>query len=123
MVSKIAAAFVTFAASFLLGTTAVLAHAQLVRTSPAADGTLPVAPAEVVLQFSERLEGAFSWARVRDASGQQVDKRDAHLDKGDPKILRVSLPPLKSGSYKVQWRATATDLHKIEGTFSFRVTD
>src|SRR4051812_45772088 len=123
MTYKIAAASVTFAATLLLGTTAVLAHAQLVKASPAADSALPVAPTEVALQFNERLEGTFSWVRVRDASGQQLDKRDARVEKSDPKMLRVSLPPLKPGSYKVQWRATATDLHKIEGTFSFRVAD
>ena len=110
-------------AALLGGSAAALAHAQLVQARPAADSVVSSAPTEVILQFNESLEGVFSSIRVRDASGQLVDKRDAQVDKSDPKVLRVSLPPLKSGSYQVQWRATGTDLHKIEGTFAFRIAD
>jgi methionine-rich copper-binding protein CopC len=113
--------FVTPVAVFLAWTTAALAHAQLVKSSPAADSALAATPSEVTLQFNEKLERAFSSVRVRDSSGQQVDKRDTQIEKGNPTIMRVSLPPLKAGSYTVQWRATATDLHKIDGTFSFKV--
>ncbi|HWS96828.1 MAG TPA: copper resistance CopC family protein, partial [Candidatus Methylomirabilis sp.] len=90
-------------AALLGGSAAALAHAQLVQARPAADSVVSSAPTEVILQFNESLEGVFSSIRVRDASGQQVDKRDAHVEKSDPKVLRVSLPPLKSGSYQVQW--------------------
>ena len=123
MICKFTMGFAVYAAALLGGSTAALAHAQLVKASPQAGSVLSSAPAEVVLQFSETLEGAFSSVRVRDAAGQQVDKRDGHVEKSDPKVLKVSLPPLKSGSYRVQWRATASDLHKVEGTFSFRVAD
>jgi len=101
--------------------TIALAHAQLVKATPAAESVLSSAPTDVTLQFSERLESSFSSVNVRDASGKQVDKGDARVDTGDPKILRVSLPPLKSGVYKVEWRAVATDLHKIQGTYIFRL--
>ncbi len=123
MIYKVAGAAMFCTVTLLAGNTAALAHAQLVQARPAADSVISSAPTEIVLQFNEKLEGAFSSVRVRDASGQQVDKRDARVEKSDPKILKVSLPPLKSGSYKVQWRATATDLHKLEGTFSFRIAD
>ena len=123
MICRLVGTFVACVAALLVGSTAALAHPQLVQARPAADSVLSSAPAQVDLEFNEKLEGAFSFVRVQDASGGQVDKKDAHVEKSNPKILRVSLPPLQAGSYKVQWRATASDLHKIEGTFSFRVAD
>jgi copper resistance protein C len=101
--------------------TVALAHAQLVKATPAAEAVLSSPPSDVALQFSERLESSFSSVAVRDASGEKIDKGDARVDAGDPKILRVSLPALKLGTYKVEWRAVATDLHKIQGSYTFRV--
>src|SRR5689334_2811746 len=98
-------------ASIAWSYTVAMAHAQLLKATPAAEAVLSSAPSDVALQFSERLESSFSSVAVRDASGKQVDKGDARVDSGDAKILRVSLPPLKSGAYKVEWRAVATDLH------------
>jgi hypothetical protein len=39
------------------------------------------------------------------ASGRQVDKHDTRLDKSDGVTLRVSLPALAAGQYRVEWRA------------------
>jgi copper resistance protein C len=73
------------------------------------------------MESDTRIVAAGSSVKVRDASGKQVDKGDARVDNSDPKVLRVSLPPLKSGAYKVEWRAVATDLHKIQGSYTFRL--
>ena len=97
------------------------AHAELRRTTPAAGGAVATAPAEVVLNFSEPLEGAFSSVVVRDAAGKSVDKADAHVDPADRTAMRVSLQPLSNGTYTVVWRALTTDTHRTNGTFSFRV--
>jgi len=100
---------------------AAFAHAHLVRATPAEGGTVKAAPSEVTLKFNERLEPAFSSAIIRDATGKQVDKADAHVDKSDRTLVRVSLPPLEPGVYTVEWRAMSSDTHKINGTFMFRV--
>lgn len=97
------------------------AHAELRRATPAAGGAVATAPAEVVLNFSETLEGAFSSVAVRDAAGKRVDKADAHVDPADPTVMRVSLQPLIKGTYVVVWRALTADTHRTKGTFSFRV--
>jgi copper resistance protein C len=99
---------------------AALAHAHLLRASPAENASVP-SPPEITLRFSEPLEPAFSAVVVRDASGRQVDKHDPRLDKSDGLTLRVSLPPLTAGQYRVEWRAVSTDSHKIQGGYTFRV--
>jgi methionine-rich copper-binding protein CopC len=101
--------------------TAALAHAHLVRAVPAAGGTVHDAPSEVTLRFSEKLEPKFSSVVVRDSAGKQVDKGEATVDKADRMVMRVSLPPLDPGVYKVEWKAVSTDTHKVSGDFTFKV--
>jgi methionine-rich copper-binding protein CopC len=105
----------------LSGTVAAFAHAHLVRATPAVGGTVQAAPAEVVLRFSEKLEPKFSSVVVRDSAGKQVDKGDATVDKADRMVIRVLLPPLEPGVYKVEWKAVSADTHKINGDFTFKV--
>ena len=105
----------------LVGATEVLAHAQLVRTVPAAGVTMHAAPSEVALRFSERLQPAFSSAVVRDSAGKQIDKGDGKLDKGDRTVIRVSLPSLEPGIYKVEWKVVSADTHKVSGDFIFKI--
>jgi len=105
----------------LSGTLCASAHPRLLSAAPAVDGTVSAAPNVVTLRFNERLEAAFSSVVIRDAEGKQVDKKDANVDKSDRRILRVSVPPLASGLYKVEWQVMSADTHKVEGDFTFRV--
>jgi methionine-rich copper-binding protein CopC len=109
------------AALSLFAWSSALAHAHLVRATPAEGGTVKDAPAEVVLKFNERLEPAFSSAVIRDSAGKQIDKTDAQVDKADRTVIRVSLPPLAPGLYTVEWRVTSSDSHKVNGNFTFKV--
>ena len=109
------------AALLVGGTVAALAHAHLVRATPAAGGTVQAAPTEVMLRFSEKLEPKFSSVIVRDSAGAQVNKADATVDTADRMIMRVVLPPLEPGVYKVEWRAMSADTHKVDGDFTFTV--
>jgi methionine-rich copper-binding protein CopC len=108
---------------FLLGAAPAFAHAQLRRATPEAGGSVPTPPAEVLVNFSEPLESAFSTVVVRDAVGKRVDKADAHLDSGDRTTMRVSLPPLAQGIYIVEWRAVTADTHRTEGAYIFRISE
>jgi copper resistance protein C len=103
------------------GTGAAFAHAQLSHATPVAGGAVPTPPSEVTLNFSEKLEAAFSTVIVRDAVGKRVNKADAQVDKTDRTIMRVALDPLTPGVYIVEWRALTADTHKTEGAFIFRV--
>ena len=112
---------VIVAALPLWGGASALAHAQLRFTAPAAGSTVQTAPGEVVVNFSDALESAFSSLAVRDAAGKRVDNADSHLDQNDKTTMRVSLPPLQQGVYTVDWHAVSTDTHRVNGTFTFRV--
>jgi len=109
------------AAMTLVPATGAFAHAHLVRATPAAGGTVREVPTEVLLRFNEKIESAFSSVVVRDSTGKQVDKHDAEVDKADRLQMRVSLPPLSPGTYKVEWRVMSADTHKVNGNFTFVV--
>jgi methionine-rich copper-binding protein CopC len=107
--------------SALAGAARLEAHAFLQQADPGVGSTLQTSPNEIRIRFSEKIEPAFSNIQVFAASGKEVDKRDLHLDRSDPALLRVSLPQLKAGTYKVVWRVVSIDTHVTEGSFSFHV--
>jgi len=111
---------IAFAAS-LFATAPARAHAFLDHASPAVGSTLPTAPANIALWFTEHIEPAFSIATVTDAAGQRVDRGDAHVAADNPAELEVGLKPLPPGTYTVHWHVVSVDTHTTEGTFNFDV--
>jgi methionine-rich copper-binding protein CopC len=97
------------------------AHAFLDHAAPKVGSEVHGSPAEVALWFTQELEPAFSTVRVVDKDGRQVDRGDKHLDSADRSVLRVSLPPLPPGEYRVRWRVLSVDTHVSEGDFTFTV--
>lgn len=94
------------------------AHAFLDHAVPAVGSTVHGPPADVRLWFTQELEPAFSTLRVYDGSGKQVDRRDRQVDRA---LLRVSLPALGPGTYRVVWRVLSTDAHVTEGDYTFEI--
>jgi methionine-rich copper-binding protein CopC len=114
-------ALLRIAAILLSMAGAAWAHSGLVRAEPPEGSVLAGAPEELKLYFSENLEPAYSSVEVRDGSGAQVDRQDARVDRADPRLLRVTLPPLAKGEYSVTWRVLSIDSHVTEGRFGFTV--
>ncbi len=114
-----------FAAALLLlfAAPVALAHANLVRSEPAAGSAQKTSPDIVRMWFSEDIEPSFSSASVVDKNSQRVDKGDSHRMSGDPKGMEVSLKPnLPPGLYTVIWKTTsAVDGHVVAGSFPFTV--
>ena len=108
----------TLAATFALP---AAAHAYLERTRPVASSVVRESPRELTLWFTQRIEPAFSEVRVLDGAGKRVDAGNPKVDAGDGKVLRVSLPKLAAGSYRVKWRVLSVDTHVSEGEFAFDV--
>jgi methionine-rich copper-binding protein CopC len=105
----------------LAGTARLEAHAFLRDAEPGVGSTVQTSPNEVKIRFTENIEPAFSSIQVFDASNSQVDKRDVHLDRSNHALLRLSLPQLGVGTYKVVWRVVSVDTHVTNGSFTFRV--
>jgi methionine-rich copper-binding protein CopC len=101
----------------LLGGAAAHAHAFLDHANPRVGSTVRSAPSEVTLWFTQKLEPAFSSARVSNASGGRVD----HGARVDGMQIHVSVGSLPPGTYRVRWKVLSVDTHTTEGNFTFRV--
>jgi len=112
---------VIFLLILVAASTRLKAHAFLKDADPGVGSTIQRSPSEIRIRFTENIEPAVSSIRVFDASGKEVDKRDLHLDGSDHALLRVSLPLLGAGIYKVVWRMVSVDTHVTNGNFTFRV--
>lgn len=100
----------------------ILAHGELLRSVPEANAVLNRPPAQIELFFSEALESSFSFIKVFDSTGAQVDTGDARTDPTDPTRLRVSLRSLPDGVYTVSWQVlSAVDGHVTAGAFPFAI--
>jgi methionine-rich copper-binding protein CopC len=96
------------------------AHATLQTARPAKDDVV-AAPAEITLQFNEKLEGAFSSARVVDSAGKEVRTDKAVLDPGNPAVLKLAVPALAAGKYRVEYAVVGHDGHRRKGDYAFTV--
>lgn len=113
------AAIATGLLLILLLPTAVLAHAELETSTPAADSMVDGPFADpIVMTFSEGVVGA-SGAKLRDsASGDEI-AATSEID-GDTMTLTPD-EPLAEGEYEVEWTAIADDGHIERGTILFTV--
>jgi len=113
--------WVTIALVLLALQSRAWAHAFLDHADPKVGSTIASAPAEMKLWFTQDIEPAFSSIQVEDAQGNEVDKKDTHLDPKDKSLLVVSLQPLPPGTYKVTWHVVSVDTHKTQGHFEFTI--
>jgi methionine-rich copper-binding protein CopC len=97
------------------------AHGVLERTDPRAGASVKAVPAQVRLWFTGALEPAYSRVQVLDVEGRRMDLGDSALEPGNRALLRVSVPALGPGRYRVVWRVLSVDSHLTEGEFAFRV--
>lgn len=102
----------------------VLAHAQLVASSPAAGAVLPESPDEIRLVFSEPLEDQVTSLDLKALDGTPILERAGEIDPEDPHVLVVAAPALADGIYSITWRSlSAADGHITEGFLHFGVGD
>jgi copper transport protein len=96
------------------------AHALLTRSTPEDGASLTAAPRDVRLVFSEGVSARLSWATLLDTRGRPV--AGVHLRPNGSAALRVVLPELTPGAYRLVWRTVAgDDLHATEGSLVFGV--
>lgn len=120
MIKKCAHVFIFFAA-VLFGSGAY-AHPKLQSSDPAA-GVATASPKQIRITFSEGVMSQFSGIEVRDNTGKPIALGKSEIDPSNKKILVVPVKaPLAPGDYKVEWHAVSDDTHRVEGSYSFRVT-
>jgi copper resistance protein C len=104
--------------TILLTATSVWAHAFLDHAEPKVGSTINESPSQVTLWMTENLEPAFSKLQIYDAQGTEVDNKDIKVNGN---IMKVSLPKLAAGKYRVSWQVVAVDTHRTSGTFDFTI--
>ncbi|PZM94494.1 MAG: copper resistance protein CopC [Actinobacteria bacterium] len=103
----------------LLPATPAAAHNQLINTVPERDAVLQDPPAEVVLEFVERLDPKFTTIVVTDAGRQTVATSSPEIS-GSRGVVRFP-EPLAPGTYTVAYRVVSLDGHPVQGSFRFTV--
>lgn len=112
------AVMLTVVTAALLPATAVQAHPKVVRSDPSSNAALPVAPKQIRIEFNERLMARFSSFKLAAVGRDAVPV----TSKAEGRILVGAISaPLRSGGYRVTWRAAGADGHPMQGTFDFRV--
>ncbi len=98
------------------------AHAHLTSAVPPVNGAVAAAPSELDLTFSEGIALKFTGLAVKAPDGTAIATGPGRLGPGRDTVLVVpvtaALPP---GTYTVSWHALATDGHKTNGTYTFKV--
>jgi methionine-rich copper-binding protein CopC len=103
---------------FLLLPAVVLAHAQLLSSTPAPDEVLATLPPAIVLTFDDELTSVSSFLVV-DASGSTVAQ--GAVNPANPKSMTAAMPALSDGAYHLRWTAGTTDGHIERAEFAFSV--
>jgi len=115
-VALVAALALAGAAAFA---TPAAAHANYVKSNPAADARLVKAPTEIRISFSEPPDPKSSEIQVLDEHGARWDV-GATTASGEPNGLRVGLKPIGDGGYTVAWQTVSSvDGHETKGSFAF----
>jgi uncharacterized protein YcnI len=99
--------------------TAVAAHTPLKSVSPRRNSTSRSAVKSVRATFKGKMQtGIISITR----NGATVPLKSSGLMSSNKAVIRaVPKKPLRSGTYKVSWRARAGDGHSEKGTWTFKV--
>ncbi|MGN7967215.1 copper resistance protein CopC [Microbacterium sp. 22179] len=99
------------------------AHDALTASSPEADSTVDVLPAEITLTFSADLitgEGATE-VQVTDAAGSPVTDGAAVTE--GPTVTQPLVAEATAGAYHVVWKVVSSDGHPTSGEYFFTVTN
>jgi hypothetical protein len=102
-----------------VGAPAARAHDELVATTPAADATVPTAPASVDLELSAPAQALGTQVVVTGPDGTVVSQGRAELR--DRTVVQPVAGDLPGGTYTVAWRVTSSDGHPLSGGSAFTV--
>ncbi len=99
------------------------AHPFTEETNPSSTENAPEGITQVTVFYSEPIELDYSYLKVLDSNGNQIDNKDSKYYQGE-KSLIVSTPPLESGVYTVTSKVLSkVDGHLVDDAFIFGVGD
>jgi methionine-rich copper-binding protein CopC len=84
-----------------------------------AGATVTTSQKDVIIDFDDGLEPAFSSVTVTDVHGNAVTSGKTVVDAPNGKRMSVALSPLSRGIFTVSWIAVAADGHRTQGRYTF----
>ena len=105
----------------VLASSALWAHAYLVKSAPAQRAVLLHSPARIQLWFNERQEPRYCSLSLSDANGKTMQTGKAKVSSEDAKQLSASIEPLPPGRYVIKYRVLSVDGHIVQDQFPFTV--
>jgi copper transport protein len=104
------------------GGSIALGHSQLVSSTPGSGEVVASAPSQIVLVFSEPVDGAHTSLDLLDSKGATIATGLGAPVTSAPTTFVANVPALGEGTYTVTWQAlSAADGHSTSGSFSFGV--
>jgi len=100
---------------------AVLAHAELMSSSPADGAQLDSPPNDVSLVFDDELLAEGTGFTVTDADGNTIGEGELDLSVADRNEIRGDVTITEEGTYHVAWKAVSADGHAESGELTFTV--
>lgn len=101
------------------------AHPLIVDSTPRASTNVGSGITQVRIDFSESVDLDFSYIKIFDSNGNQIDNKNTqYLQADNDSILVVSTPPLQDGVYTVSTKVLSKiDGHLVPYAFVFGVGD
>lgn len=107
-------------ALLVLGSSAALAHATLLRSDPAVGETVPAHGFPVELQFNSRADATRSRLVLTMADGS-ARKLEAHSG-NNPSIIAVQVDEVPPGPCTLRYDVLSNDGHVASGSITFTAT-
>ena len=117
---RIGSYFAFGAAALLAGTSPAFAHADVVRSTPAANATID-APRQVRLTFNEKIVPAFAKLEIAMAGHDMKIPVKTQVSSDGKTLTGIPQGRFMKGSYTINWVAAGADGHRMSGTIPFKV--
>jgi methionine-rich copper-binding protein CopC len=101
-----------------LSAAAVVAHVELISSSPAAGANLATPPAEVTITFEDELSPGSSFT-VTGGGSVEEGTGEVDLTVADRNVMTGPVTITEPGIYTVIYTAAGVDGHEVAGIFSF----
>ncbi|MFI5841606.1 copper resistance protein CopC [Catenuloplanes sp. NPDC051500] len=119
MIRRVAVAALAVCVAALVPATPAFAHNRLTSSAPAENARLDTVPAEVVLEFAEALNPAYTQIIVSDAAKTRVAVSEPVVDGAKATITFTGTPG--DDVYTVAYRVVSKDGHPVQGAYAFTV--
>ncbi len=112
-------ALMSFALPFLLCVPKALAHATLVRSTPADQAVVHSRSVDLTLDYKSRIDARRSSLTLTGPGGKTVPIQIQPVVR--PAELKAVAGNLVSGTYRIHWQVLASDGHITRGEVTFTV--